>query len=87
VYGGDGTVSDAAAAVSSLKNKPVVAFLPAGSGNDWIKSLGFKNATVASCVAAMAKGATKQVDTGFVYGQVEEDFSLTQQVWVLTLWY
>ncbi len=64
VYGGDGTVSDAAAAISSLENKPVLASLPAGSGNDWIKSLGFENATVEDCAAAIAEGTTKQVDTG-----------------------
>jgi YegS/Rv2252/BmrU family lipid kinase len=64
VYGGDGTVSDAAAAISTLENKPVLAFLPAGSGNDWFRSLGFENATVEDCVAAIAKGITKKVDTG-----------------------
>ncbi|MCD6588173.1 MAG: hypothetical protein J7K88_06450, partial [Candidatus Fermentibacteraceae bacterium] len=64
VYGGDGTVSDAAAAISALKNKPVLAFLPAGSGNDWFRSLGFENATVEDCAAAMAEGASKKVDTG-----------------------
>ncbi|OPX30476.1 MAG: hypothetical protein B1H09_04785 [Gemmatimonadaceae bacterium 4484_173] len=64
VYGGDGTVSDAAAAISTLENKPVLAFLPAGSGNDWFRSLGFENATVEDCAAAMAEGVTRRVDTG-----------------------
>jgi len=64
VYGGDGTVSDAAAAISSLGSKPVLASLPAGSGNDWVRSLGFENATVEHCAAAIAVCATKQIDTG-----------------------
>ncbi len=64
VYGGDGTISDASAAISFLETKPLLAFIPAGSGNDWIRSIGFNPPTVHSCIEAIAAGNTKVVDAG-----------------------
>ncbi len=64
VFGGDGTVSDAAAAVSPMDKKPLLAFLPAGSGNDWIRSVGFNPATIDSCIKAIASQNTRLVDAG-----------------------
>ncbi len=64
VFGGDGTVSDAAAAISSNEKKPVLAFLPAGSGNDWIRSIGFTIPSIDSCVKAIAAEETRIVDAG-----------------------
>jgi len=64
VFGGDGTMSDAAAAVSGNIEKPVLAFLPAGSGNDWIRSLGFNPSCMKESIAAMVACNTKQVDSG-----------------------
>ncbi len=64
IFGGDGTVSDAAAALNGFSEKPVIAFLPAGSGNDWIRSVGFNPATMESCIQAIKAGNTKIVDAG-----------------------
>lgn len=64
VYGGDGTLSDTAAALSSLSEKPVLAALPAGSGNDWIRSIGFNPGTIDSCIKAIRGEKTKLVDSG-----------------------
>lgn len=64
VYGGDGTVSDTAAAISTLEEKPLLAFIPTGSGNDWIKSIGFTSPSIDSSISAIVKGNIKSVDTG-----------------------
>jgi diacylglycerol kinase family enzyme len=64
VFGGDGTVSDAAAAISGNLEKPVLAFLPAGSGNDWIRSLGFNPGHMEECISAMSRGKTGLIDSG-----------------------
>lgn len=63
-FGGDGTVSDAAAAIHPLRSKPILAFLPAGSGNDWIHSVGFDPVSIESCVEAIAEEKTVCVDAG-----------------------
>ena len=63
-FGGDGTVSDTAAAISELDVKPVLAVLPAGSGNDWIRSAGFEHPSIDSCMNAIAAGKTRLVDSG-----------------------
>ena len=64
IFGGDGTISDASAAISLLDTKPLLAFLPAGSGNDWIRSVGFDPPSIDSCIKAIAAGNTKIVDAG-----------------------
>lgn len=64
VFGGDGTVSDAAAAISTLEIKPVLAFLPAGSGNDWIRSVGFNPPSIDACIKAISAENTKLIDAG-----------------------
>ena len=64
VYGGDGTVSDTAAAISTLEEKPLLAFIPTGSGNDWIKSIGFTSTSIDSSISAIVTGNIKSVDTG-----------------------
>jgi len=64
VYGGDGTVSDTAAALSTLEEKPLLAFIPTGSGNDWIKSIGFLSPSIDSSISAIVMGNVKSVDTG-----------------------
>ncbi|MEA3266154.1 MAG: diacylglycerol kinase family protein [Candidatus Fermentibacteria bacterium] len=63
-FGGDGTVSDTAAAISKLDTKPVLAFLPAGSGNDWIRSAGFDPPFIDSSINAIVAGQTRLVDSG-----------------------
>ncbi|MCK5131804.1 MAG: diacylglycerol kinase family lipid kinase [Candidatus Sabulitectum sp.] len=76
VFGGDGTASDAAASLSPLECRPVLAFLPAGSGNDWIRSVGFNPATIDSCIKAIAAGNTGLVDAGICIWQGGSRFFL-----------
>ena len=64
VYGGDGTVSDTAAAISTLEEKPLLAFIPTGSRNDWIKSIGFTSPSIDSSISAIVTRNIKSVDTG-----------------------
>ncbi|MCD4708887.1 MAG: hypothetical protein K8S62_14240 [Candidatus Sabulitectum sp.] len=64
VFGGDGTISDAAAAISPMIEKPVLAFLPAGSGNDWMRSMGCVPVSMDSCIKAIASEKTKLIDSG-----------------------
>lgn len=64
VFGGDGTISDAAAAISPMEIKPVLAFLPAGSGNDWMRSIGCNPFSMNSCIKAIAAEKTKLIDSG-----------------------
>ncbi|MCK5785391.1 MAG: diacylglycerol kinase family lipid kinase [Candidatus Sabulitectum sp.] len=75
-FGGDGTISDVAAAVFPLQSKPVLAFLPAGSGNDWIHSVGFDPVSIDSCVDAVAEEKTMSVDAGLCKWQGGSRFFL-----------
>ncbi len=63
VFGGDGTLSTVGAVLSALESPPVLGHIPAGSGNDWIRSLGIPQDR-ASVVRLLAQGATRTVDTG-----------------------
>lgn len=63
VFGGDGTLSTVGAVLSSVGNPPVLGHIPAGSGNDWIRSLGIPHDR--ALVARLLKqGVTRTVDTG-----------------------
>ena len=64
VYGGDGTLSDAASIVSG-NLKVVIAAIPAGSGNDWARSIGFSQPSVESSLDSLASGRTRTLDTAF----------------------
>lgn len=63
VFGGDGTLSTVAACLSSLDAPPVLAQIPAGSGNDWVRSLGIPGDR-ASAAMLLKQGCTRLVDTG-----------------------
>lgn len=63
VYGGDGTVSDAASVLSGNLGV-ALAILPAGSGNDWARSLGYPSPSPLSSARAMKRGSFKVTDTG-----------------------
>lgn len=63
VFGGDGTLSTAASALIDLASPPVLAQIPAGSGNDWIRSLGIPQDPREASVL-LGQGFTRQVDTG-----------------------
>ncbi|MFO7627866.1 MAG: diacylglycerol kinase family protein [Candidatus Fermentibacteraceae bacterium] len=63
VFGGDGTLSSVGAVLSSVETPPVLGQIPAGSGNDWIRSLGIPQDRE-SAVRLLAQGLTRLVDTG-----------------------
>lgn len=63
VFGGDGTLSTVAAVLSGVESSPVLGHIPAGSGNDWIRSLGIPQDR-ASTVRLLKQGFTRTVDTG-----------------------
>jgi YegS/Rv2252/BmrU family lipid kinase len=63
VFGGDGTLSTVGAVLSSVEDPPVLGQIPAGSGNDWIRSLGIPQDRV-SVALLLKKGHTRSVDTG-----------------------
>ncbi len=63
VYGGDGTLSDTAAVLSSLSSPPALAVLPAGSGNDWARSIGLEHPDIPSALQVMKNFSISFVDT------------------------
>lgn len=63
VYGGDGTLSTVASAIAGLPAPPVLAQLPAGSGNDWIRSIGIPH-RVRDAAVVIKRGVTGFVDSG-----------------------
>jgi YegS/Rv2252/BmrU family lipid kinase len=63
VFGGDGTLSTVGAVLSGVESPPVLGHIPAGSGNDWIRSLGIPQDR-ASTVHLLKQGHTRIVDTG-----------------------
>jgi diacylglycerol kinase (ATP) len=65
VVGGDGTVNDIIPGML-FSSKPL-GFIPAGSGNDFIKSLGIPN-SIETAVDIIVKGATRVIDAGKING-------------------
>jgi len=65
--GGDGTVHEVANGLMTLPGaqRPAMAILPAGSGNDFSFALGIAN-DAPTLVAALRSGATRAVDVGAV---------------------
>lgn len=63
VYGGDGTLSDTAAILSQMHSGPVLAVLPAGSGNDWARAIGFSHPDISAAVNSILKLRMKSLDT------------------------
>lgn len=63
VFGGDGTLSTIGSVLSLLEHPPVLAHIPAGSGNDWARSIGIPGDS-ASAALLMKQGCTRLVDTG-----------------------
>lgn len=63
VYGGDGTLSTVASAISELPSPPILGQIPAGSGNDWIRTLGISQNTREAAMVLL-DGCTRKVDTG-----------------------
>jgi len=63
VFGGDGTLSSVGSVLSSIETPPVLCHIPAGSGNDWIRSLGIPQDR-AEAVRLLKQGFIRAVDTG-----------------------
>lgn len=63
VYGGDGTLSDAATILAEHADAPPLAAIPAGSGNDWLRSMGMSDPGIEVSLDAMQAYRLKLVDT------------------------
>lgn len=63
VYGGDGTVSDAASVIAGNLDI-ALSILPAGSGNDWARSLGYPRPSPLCSAKAMKEESFRVTDTG-----------------------
>ena len=63
--GGDGTISEVAAACSGTRR--VLGILPAGSGNDYVKALG-TGGKIRRALQVLVTGRIRTVDTGEVNG-------------------
>ncbi len=66
VLGGDGTLSEAANGILDLpaRSRPVLGFLPAGTGNDFLRDFGVFD--LATAVAGIASGRVTAVDAARV---------------------
>lgn len=63
IVGGDGTASYVIRGLSSVEShSPILAMIPAGTGNDWVKTLKISN--TASAVEAIVSGRTERLDIG-----------------------
>jgi len=76
VYGGDGTISDAASVIASSPGGPVLAFLPAGSGNDWARSIGFHSPSFEASIASIKNESFRTVDSAVAMWNGNERFFL-----------
>jgi YegS/Rv2252/BmrU family lipid kinase len=73
VVGGDGTVNEAVnglLAEPREENRPIVACVPAGTGNDFARGLGIRAASDA--IEALRGVSTRAVDVGWVRGAREQ---------------
>ena len=66
--GGDGTLNHVMNAIMSLRRKPVLAYLPAGSTNDFAKGLGIPSNKQRALEAALY-GGTYAYDVGSINGR------------------
>lgn len=67
--GGDGTCSGVANAILRAGNKCRLGVLPAGTGNDFAKTLGIHNQTPQQIAALVSMGAGVAIDVGVVDGR------------------
>ena len=66
--GGDGTLNEVVSGVMELKNRPVIGYLPAGTTNDFAKTVRVPK-LIEQSVAMMAKGKIQTVDCGRFNGR------------------
>lgn len=67
VAGGDGTINEVVNALMNLEDKPALGVLPAGTCNDFAKSLGF-DMDLDTCIEVLGQMNIKPVDVGEVNG-------------------
>ena len=65
VFGGDGTINEAVNGLE-VPSKVTIAFLPGGSGNDYVKGLGMPKDPVTCAKLLLSAKETKGYDLGFV---------------------
>ncbi len=64
VLGGDGAVSHAASGLISERSATPLAVIAAGTGNDFVKSLGTPSHDVRAMAALIARGSSRAIDAG-----------------------
>jgi diacylglycerol kinase (ATP) len=69
VVGGDGTCSKVATAIIESRAKCALAVIPAGTGNDFAKTLGVIGYSPAQLVALIRRGVSSRIDVGIADGR------------------
>jgi YegS/Rv2252/BmrU family lipid kinase len=71
VLGGDGTLHEAANGLlrASVTERPPIAILPAGTGNDYAKMARTLGHGTAEAVRRLARGSVRQFDVGCAWGE------------------
>ena len=64
VVGGDGTCGRVANAILSSKANCAIAVIPCGTGNDFAKTLGVNDLSVAQIATLVERGESKRIDVG-----------------------
>ena len=67
--GGDGTLNETVTAVMQLGKKPIIGYLPAGTTNDFAKTVRLPKA-VNAAVRIMSRGKTQCMDCGLINGEI-----------------
>ena len=73
VGGGDGTMAHAVDAMAHRRS--ILGVLPFGTGNSFVRSLGFDPHDLEAAVAAVARGTTTRIDLGRVNGTYFANFA------------
>lgn len=68
VAGGDGTINEVVNALMNMEIKPALGVIPAGTCNDFAKSLGF-DMDIDSCIETLGEMQMNAVDVGEVNGR------------------
>lgn len=66
VVGGDGSVHHAAHGLLDARSSTALAVFSAGTGNDFVKSIGTPSHDVGAMAARVGRGATRLIDVGYI---------------------
>ena len=69
VVGGDGTCSNVANAILREGSRCRLAVVPAGTGNDFAKTLGIRNHSITEIVELVSRGGATSIDVGVADGR------------------